>query len=175
MRPYFSIIVMVAFAVLTIGCGGSLEGRPEDFGLTFYWDTGALPPQYRYQYVITIGPGTQGELDFVPGYEKAQGSERWVTSFEISSEALEGVYSFFTDNGLLRARWKTGRGLIGGSTTSLIVKAFGKETRIPSLSDLMEEDKQLIMGAMDAVREVVPEEIWDEMNARQMEFENNFQ
>jgi hypothetical protein len=161
--------------LLTMGCGGKRAAAPQDFSLSFYWDTGSLPPQYRYEYVITIGPGTQGELDFIPGYGNAESSDRWVTSFEIASEALEDVYAFFVENGLLRSRWKTSRGLIGGSSTAIILKAFGKETHIPSISELEGDDKQLIEQAMDVIRGVVPASVWDEMNLRQMEFEDNYQ
>ena len=174
MRALFSIVIVSWLAMLTVGCGGEQPITPEDFGLSFYWNTGALPPQYRYEYVITIGPGLQGELDFIPGCESAQGSEQWATSFEISSEEQEEIYTFFTENDLLRTRWNTGRGLIGGSTTSLLLTAFGKEYQIPSISELETEDRQLVELAMDAVRGVVPETIWEEMNNRQAEYENNY-
>ena len=168
------VIAMTGLVMLIVGCGGKQSVRPEDFNLSFYWDSGALPPQYRFEYVITIGPGTQGELDFLPGYENAEGSERWVTSFVVSSEALENLYTYFAGNDLLRSRWNTGRGLIGGSTTSLIVRAFGNETQIPCISELKEEDKHLVEQAMDVVRRAVPESVWEEMTTRQKEFENNY-
>ena len=175
MRAFISIGCIIGLAALTAGCAGGQPAMPDDFGLSLNWNTGALPPQYRYEYVITIGPGAQGELDFLPGYDGASGSERWVVPFEISRAELENVYAYFADNDLLRARWNTGRELIGGSTTSLIVTAFGKEYQIPSISELQGEDKQLVEKAMDAIRAVVPETIWEEMNDRQAEFENNFQ
>ncbi|MDO9546327.1 MAG: hypothetical protein Q7J07_06210 [Pelolinea sp.] len=174
MRTSLSIVFIIWFAVLTVGCGGKQSPMPEDFGLSFNWNTGTLPPQYRYEYVITIGPGMQGELDFIPGYEGAQDSERWVTPFEISREELENLYAFIADNDLLRARWNTGRELIGGSTTSLIFTAFGKEYQVPSISELEGKDKQLVESAMDAIRGVVPEMIWEEMNDRQVQYENSF-
>lgn len=174
MRAVLSIVFIIGIAILTMCCGAKQSPIPEDFSLTFNWNTGALPPQYRYEYVITIGPGFQGELDFIPGYDGAHGSERWATPFEISSEELENLYAFFTDNDLLRDRWNTGRELIGGSTTSLIITAFGKEYQIPSVSELEGEDKQLVEMAMEAIRGVVPEMIWEEMNDRQAQYENNY-
>ena len=175
MRACITIGFIVGLAVLAVGCGGKQPPMPEDFGLSFNWNTGALPPQYRYEYVITIGPGKQGEFDFVPGYEGAQGSERWVTPFEISSQELESLYTIFAENDLLRERWNTGRQLVGGSTTSLIVSVFGKEYQIPSISELEGEDKQLVEMAMDAICTVVPETIWKEMNNRQVQYENSFE
>lgn len=167
------ILLLFGLAILPMACGGKPAPMPEDFSLSFYWNTGALPPQYRYEYVITIGPGQQGELDFIPGYDGAQGSERWVAPFNLSSEEIEGLYAVLSENDLLRTRWKTGRGLIGGSTTSLLITAFGNEYQIPSISVLEEDEKELVETAMDAVREVVPESIWEEMNTRQADYENS--
>ena len=175
MRSFNAILSMVGLILFTVGCSARGSVVPEDFSLSFYWDTGSLPPQYHYAYVVTIGPGLQGELDFIPGYGNTEGAHQWVTAFEISSEALQDVYTFFAENDLLRSRWQTGRGLIGGSSTSIILKAFGKETHIPSISELKNEDKQLIEQSMNVIRALFPASVWDEMNTRQMEFENSFQ
>ena len=148
---------------------------PDDFSLSFNWNTGALPPKYYYAYVITIGPGPQGEFEYISGYDSSIESNRWITSFSVSKDEIEELYTYLKNPNIFRTRWKTGRGLTGGSTTSLIITAYGKEYQIPSISELEDADRILVEEAMDLIRGYVPESIWEEMNDRQTQYEESYQ
>jgi hypothetical protein len=158
-----------------MGCGVKEPKMPDDFGLSFYWDTGALPPKYHYAYVIKIGTGAQGEFEYMSGYDSSSESNRWITPFAMSKDALEELYKYLENQGIFRAYWKTGRGLIGGSTTSLVITAYGKEYQIPSISELEDADRILVEEVMDTIRGYVPESIWKEMNAHQTQYEESFE
>ncbi len=175
MRSVFSILLIIGTGIITVGCGTKEPQIPDDFGLSLDWNTGALPPKYNYAYVITIGPGSQGEFEYISGYDRSDDSNRWVTSFSMSKDALEELYTYLESKDIFRARWKTGRGLIGGSTTSLIIAAYGKEYQIPSISKLKDSDKMLIEEVMDMIRGFVPDSIWEEMNDRQAGHEKSYQ
>ena len=132
---------------------------PDDFGLSFDWNTGALPPKYHYAYVITIGPGPMGEFEYSSGYDSSGKSNRWIAPFTLSEDALEELHKYLENQDIFRTSWKTGRGLIGGSTTSLIITAYGKEYQTPNISELKDADKILVEEAMDMIRGYVPESI----------------
>ena len=158
-----------------MGCGAKESQMPDDFGLSFNWNTGALPPKYHYAYVITIGPGPQGEFEYSSGYESSGKSNQWIAPFTLTKDELEELYLYLENQDAFRTSWKTGRGLIGGSTTSLIITAYRKEYQIPSISKLEDADKILVEEAMDVIRGYVPESIWEEMNDRQTRYEESYQ
>ena len=175
MRFVFSILLIIGTGIMTMGCGAKEPQVPDDFSLSFDWNTGALPPKYHYAYVITIGPGTQGEFEYSSGYDSSGKSNRWIAPFTLSEDALEELYRYLENQDIFRTSWKTGRGLIGGSTTNLIITANGKEYQIPSISELKDTDKILVESAMDNIRGYVPESIWEEMNDRQTRYEESYQ
>jgi len=158
-----------------MSCEAKELQMPDDFSLSFDWNIGALPPKYHYAYVITIGSGTQGEFEYVPGYDNSGESNGWITSFSLSKDALEELYGYLKNKDIFRTRWKTGRGLIGGSTTSLIITAYGKEYQIPSISELKDADRILVEEVMDMIRGYVPDSIWEEMNDRQTRYEESYE
>ena len=174
MRFIFSKILIIGIGIISMGCEAIDPQMPDDFSLSFDWNTGALPPKYHYAYVITIGPGPQGEFEYIPGYDDSNKSNRWVTSFPLSKDELEELYLYLDDQDIFRARWNTGRGLIGGSTTSLILTAYGKEYQIPSINEIKDADKILIEEVMDEIRGYVPDSTWEEMNDRQTRHEESY-
>ena len=175
MRLVYSILIIIGTGIMTMGCGVKEPQIPDDFSLSFDWNTGALPPKYHYAYVITIGPGTQGEFEYSSGYDSSGKSNRWIAPLTLSEDALEELHRYLENQDIFRTSWKTGRGLIGGSTTSLIITAYGKEYQIPSISELKNADKILVEEAMDMIRGYVPESIWEEMNDRQTRYEESYQ
>ena len=161
----------IILMVLMVACTAAKVEMPDDFALTFSWNTGSLPPEHRYDYVITIGPGAQGEFDYVPGYGDENDENRWVTSFAVTEDDLKTLYAYFRDQGFFNTKWgnpDTER--IGGSTTSLILTAFGKDHPVPSISALKEADLDKVTDAQDFIRQFVPEAVWAEMEARQDAF-----
>jgi hypothetical protein len=175
MRLIFSILIIIGTGIITMGCEAKESQMPDDFGLRFDWNTGALPPKYHYAYVITIGPGAQGKFEYSSGYDSSGKSNRWIAPFTLSKDTLEELYRYLKNQDILRTSWKTGRGLIGGSTTSLIITANGKEYQIPSISELEDADKTLVEEAMDMIRKYVPKSIWEEMNDRQTRYEESYE
>lgn len=172
MRKMAALFASFLLIVLMAGCATAAVEMPDDFSLTFSWNTGTLPPAYRYDYVISIGPGAQGEFDFVPGYGDENDSNRWVTSFDVTQEDLQSLYAYFSDQGYFDVRWR-GNDVerIGGSTTSLILTAFGKNHPVPSISALKGAELSKVEDAHDFIRFFVPDTVWEEMETRQAAFE----
>lgn len=169
------IVILSASIFMFSSCSGLPAETPQDFSLVFSWDTGSLPPQYHYSYTITIGPGPQGQFVYRPGYDEQDRTHMWVADFVLTQGELDTLYASLKDLGMMRTRWNTGAGLVGGSNTEMVITGYGKEYLVPSMSDLKERDRSRVEEAMDVIRGVVPQDIWEEMKARQQVYEQNFE
>ena len=155
---------------------GSLPAeRPQDFSLTLEWNTGSLPPQYTYMYVISLGPGLQGRLEYRPGYDPNDTSRQWVTAFSVSEQQMKELFFYLQNQDMFRSNWKKGELMMGGSGTSLILNAYGKEFHVPSISEVDHTEFARVDAAIEAIRALVPQTIWDEMDARQAEYEDHYE
>jgi hypothetical protein len=175
MRPFFVLILSLTAMSVVCGCAQQDPFLPDDFSLSFSWNNGSLPPQYHYDYVITIGPGPQGEFDFVPGYEDENDPNRWVVPFTVSEGQLQEIFTYFNERGFFGEKWKiTGEPMVGGSSISLILTAFGLEHRVPDTNTLESEDRLRVEMVQDFIRAYVPETIWEEMQVRQQNYEAGY-
>jgi hypothetical protein len=163
-------------SILLIGaaaCSGRANTRPEDFSLSLYWNTGALPPQYRYSYSINLQSTGQGIFEYQAGYEKDE-EHYWQADFSLSDNQMDTLYRYLLDNDLLRSDWQTGRPLMGGKGTGIDISANGENFSIPSVSELEQKERDVVQETIEAINELVPQEIWNEMDARQDAYENNY-
>lgn len=158
------LIVLLSFLS---ACGQIPSERPSDFSLSLDWDTGSLPPQYRYAYVISIGPGSLGQLFYQVGYDSQDQSRQWITDFSLSDDELDDLYAFLKEEGVFEIHWETGQPLLGGSTTALILTAYGNEYRVPNLAELSDHQQEQAEAIIEGIRSFVPQEIWDEMQEHQ--------
>lgn len=174
MRSIISGITIAIILMTCCACGLKGTSLPEDFTLRMAWNTGSLPPKYRYEYVITLDSEGQGVFEYTPGYGDVVDTNRWVAQFSLKKNELEELYQHLSAANILRSNWKVGCKLIGGSTTSLIIKTGGYEYRIPSISELQGNDLTTVTAAMDVIRSYVPDAIWTEMESRQAHYEAGF-
>lgn len=165
-------IILLSFIFLST-CAKMPDNYPGDFSLVLEWDTGALPPEYHYQYTITIGPGPQGEFTYHPGYEENT-SLAWITSFQIDENDLQSLYSYLKENKVLRNRWESGQPLLGGQGTRIFIDAFNQRYVVPSISEVSTKEWELVEQTIELIRTVVPEYIWTEMEQRQTDYESSF-
>ena len=171
-----TILWALFFACLGLAaCARMQAARPEDFSLTLEWDTGALPPPYHYSYTITIGPDLTGHFSFQPGYAPENSDVLWETEFDIQNAELDALYQTLAEKGVLRSKWSTGQSLLGGKGTSLVITAGSEKYEIPSVSVLDPQEREKVEEVIEIIRGFVPKSIWDEMSARQAEFEAGFE
>ena len=173
MKMFFWLL-LTACLVLS-ACERTPAARPDDFSLTLEWDTGALPPPYHYSYIVAIGPGLAEKFSFQPGYAPDNAEDAWQTKFELGSQDLDALYQILVEKDMLRSQWSTGQPLLGGQGTSLAISAGGKEYRVPSISVLTRSEREKVDEIIEIIRGYVPQAIWDEMVARQAEFEAGFE
>ena len=165
------LLGLAAITVLTSGCTQVPAEMPDDFSLRLEWNTGALPPQYTYMYTVTIGPGQQGKLEYRPGYDPEDDTHFWLADFTPEKDQMAAFYDYLQENDLMRDNWKKGQLLLGSSGTSITLTAYGKTYQIPSIAELDKDERVRAEAAMDAIRSLVPQALWDEMETRQAAYE----
>jgi hypothetical protein len=173
MKPLIWALFTACLAMTA--CARPSAARPDDFGLTLEWDTGALPPPYHYSYTITINPDLSGQFSFQPGYAPENLNEFWETEFDLQNIDLDALYQTLIEKDALRSKWSTGQPLLGGQGTSLTIIASGKEYKVPSVSILTRSEREKVEALIEIIRGYVPQTIWDEMASRQAKFEAGFE
>jgi len=150
------------------------KNAPEDLSIMFYWNTGSLPPQYNYSYIISAGPGPIGKFEYQAGYGLPPAPETWVTDFTVTAGNMDELYSLLEENNFFRESWEKTEPSIGGSYISMKITANGQDFEIPPDFELKSEDVQIINKIADFIKSLVPEKIWVEMERRQQEFEKSY-
>ncbi len=164
------VVLILSLLVVFSSCARMPDQYPSDFNVVLNWDTGALPPVYHYQYSITIGPGLQGKFVYSHGYIE-DNPDAWVTSFDLTSNDLQSLYDYLKQNDIFRNQWKMGQPLLGGQGTGIVITASGKQYQVPSVSEVDSSEWDQIEQAIEEIGSFVPQSIWDEMNARQLTYE----
>ena len=177
------VAAIIVFAVM-IGCmscyAEPAKECPEDLTVKFYWSTPPLSPEYNYYYGITIGPGLQGLFEYQPGYPDTSweplSPDVWEISFEVSHDQVDYLYQLLIENDLFKRKWETTDEVaIGGSSSSIKIIANGRKyDKIPGESEIKPEDRKKVDAVLDYVREIVPTNIWEEMEELQRQFEESY-
>lgn len=145
------------------GNEGGVSGRPSDFTVEYSWWSGSTPPPYHYEYDLKIGPGSKGEIVFRPGYPGSD-TPVWTETFPISDGALDNLYKLLVERKILRKDWKEMRNPpVGGSVESMTVLANNESYKVPSH---VEEEGQALAEVYEAIRSMVPKQMWDDLMAR---------
>ena len=174
------IIVFISMIICMSCYEEPAKECPEDLTVEFYWTTPPLSPEYNYYYGITIGPGLQGLFEYQPGYPDTSweplSPDVWEVSFEVSQDQMDHLYQLLIENDLFKRKWETTNEVaVGGSSSSIKIIANGREyDKIPGESEIKPEDGRKVYTVSDYLREIVPTNIWEEMEERQIQFEESY-
>lgn len=161
-------LVLLALAAVLGGCGGASDGtapetRPADFAITYSWHEGSVAPEFYSEYEITVGPGTEGEIRYTPT-RPADGVPVWERSFTLTRAQLDDLYDLAATDDVFREGWeRRDEVLVGGPSESATVVADGRRYEIPQ--DLTDGELASIAGLYPAITELVPQAVWDELEA----------
>lgn len=160
---------------------------PADFSLECLWEAATVPPPHHYEYRITVHPydppsantqadGTQhpriqGEITFWPDY-RGLGTPEWKERFFVSTQACLRVYTLLQEGGLLQQLLPQSEEdrIIGGETATLEVRAGGRIRPINSSQLPRQQRIFLLDTVMQAIRAMVPDEIWKTLSARRQAY-----
>jgi hypothetical protein len=149
------------------------DTRPEDFAVRYRWETGSLPPPYHYEIDLTLGPDDEGRLALQLGYSAEEEPPR-IRAFDLPAGALDELYARFGELKLLRGGWQPEKDPpIGGSLEWMEVTAGGKTVELPAF--VRGKRGEDAAAAYEAVRALVPEDVWAWVNEQQAEYERAHQ
>ena len=171
---YLSTLLFALLAVFCIGCAtgnssaGAQNERPDDFAVEYEWRAGSMPPPYHYRYAVFINPSGQGEIVLTPDYPSAT-VPKWTELFKVEEEGLNDLYRMMVENGLYSGKWRQmDMAPVGGSNQTLVVTSQGKQIRV---ADYLVSEQQAAAKAMyEAVRAMVPKDIWERLQARRQQY-----
>ena len=101
------LIGMIISLLMLATCSQLPAETAQDFSVTFGWNTGTLPPEYTYAYTIILGPGTQGKLEYQPGYWD-DNAQLWSVDFPVSEVQMHDLYQYLYSQDMFRTNWKKG-------------------------------------------------------------------
>lgn len=151
------------------GPAGS-ENKPDDFSVTLDWATGPMPdPQMYYSYSIQVGPSGEGRLH----YQSGDSSLELNADFPICGESLLQLYKLCREQGALKSSREESEPLDGGPDMSIQIFAGGQSYAYNSVSELSENERSIVYTIAEKVREIVPHDLWNEMNQLQLDYETS--
>jgi|CXWL01.1.fsa_nt_gi hypothetical protein len=179
-----STIALGYLALSLMGCPTSspstqeMKTRPADFSIHYKSTNGSLPPPYHYEYTIRIEPAGAGQVELIPGYPFLDPSvvlPTWVEHFHVVEQNLDDVYRVMVENELFTRSWRKSdtRQEPGGGLESLVVLAGGKQITVKDFLASEQEASARVMYA--AVRDLVPKNLWEQLEARREQYIEEYQ
>lgn len=169
-RAILATLLGLSAATLLMGCaaqGGATA--PDDLLITYEWREGSLPPPYHYEYSIVLRADGNGEVTMVPDYP-GEGVPVWSEPFSVERASLDQMYATMVEQGLLSQRWSAEDSPpVGGSSEDMSVVAGGRTITIPSFLPSAQQARAEAIYA--ALRAVVPQAIFDDLEARRAAYE----
>lgn len=146
---------------------------PSDFSVTYEWRAGTMPPPYHYEYSVRVGPGTKGEIVYVPDY-KSSDTPIWTEPITVTNKQLTDLYDLVVDRKLLREKWgKVQDAPVGGSVQWAEITASGKTYKIPT--ELQGYHQTVADKLYEAVKALVPQETWNKLEALREQYQEDYQ
>ena len=130
-----------------------------------------MPPPAHFEYTIRI-TRDGGEIVFCPDYPSHQ-PPIWKERFVVPMDKLDSLYDLFVDKQILTRRWRsTDNHAVGGSLEFLDVTAKGVSISVPC--HLNPRDAALLREMYDAIRALVPPNLWDHLQTRREKFQGEY-
>ncbi|CRK56449.1 hypothetical protein [Alloactinosynnema sp. L-07] len=161
------VFLLAVVLLVTAGCSPSLpSAMPDDFTATVEYETGSLPPRYRYEWRLTLTV-TEATVSWKPGYDKS--TPPWTTTVPVTREARATFYDRLRSSGGLQASSSNSDGMTGGSTGSVHATVDG-ETYDSAELGLSRDSRGLLETVEDAAKDLVPASVWADFDRKQDEW-----
>lgn len=141
---------------------------PPDFNLHYFWSGPTVRPPYHFEYTITIGPGPQGEVSYIPDYPN-HNPPRWQEPFPVPQAALEKLYAMMLAKNAFRPAWQQrSPHTVGGEQVWMDASAGQQRASIPA--GLAANDSAQAQPLYDAIRALAPQAVWDKLEAMRQKY-----
>jgi hypothetical protein len=139
------------------------SAMPADFAGEVSYANGTVAPPYHYEWTVTFDDAT-AVVEWRPGYE--EGTQPWRETVDITADQRATLYGRLRDLGVFDMAKASDDGLVGGPGGHLEITAGGR-TYDPGSLGSSEDSAQVLRKVADAVRELVPADVWDGLAAKQ--------
>jgi len=130
---------------------------PEDFSFEYQWQMGSVPPPYYYEYSVKVDTNGSGVVELLPDYPMHHPVPRTV-EINVGHSTLECLYMEMTKVELFEKECRVvDSDWVGGSLSSLVVRAWGKEYKVPSF--ISSADTRRLEPLFLAIRGLIPSQI----------------
>ena len=141
---------------------------PDPFVIHFHYNSGSAPPPNHYEYVIHIGPGPANKVIYLPDYP-GESTPQWEHSFTVEKEALQKLYKLMLEKQLMLCRWHpVAAQPTGGSQEWAEITCNRILVKVPA--NLPEEESRIIAPVYQAIRSLVPDEIWHDLAEKRKQY-----
>ena len=165
---------MVLFLiVLLAACGDDGPDPavlPEDFSVEYSWFEGSVAPPFHYEYDIEVRRDGSGTIRYRPDYGS---TPEWVEAFSVSEGELEALYTLMIDQEIFDRTWREDpEPPVGGPVARMDVTAAGEVTEVPTDPA---SGGSLLEPVYAAIEDLVPQAIWDDLEARRSRFMEEYE
>jgi hypothetical protein len=165
------VVFLVLSLLMVAGCAERRAGvptadehvLPADFAGVVEYANGSVPPPYHYEWRVTFDSSTAA-VAWRPGY--GESTQPWRKTVHISDAQRTRLYGQLRDLGVFGGAEADDDGMVGGPGGTIEVTAGGRTYHHGSLGG-SERSGQLLEDAADAVRELIPADIWAGLEAEQ--------
>ena len=141
---------------------------PPDFNLHYFWSGPTVRQPYHFEYTITIGPGPQGEVSYIPDYPN-HNPPRWQEPFPVPQAALEKLYAMMLAKNAFRPAWQQrSPHTVGGEQVWMDASAGQQRASIPA--GLAANDSAQAQPLYDAIRTLTPQAVWYKLEAMRQKY-----
>ncbi len=149
-----------------------MPSKIANFAVRYHYQAGSMPPPAHYEYTIRLAPNGEGEIVFYPDYPQ-HNPPVWSETFSPGAEQLSRLRSLIAKKKIVTKKWHApAKSPVGGSLESLEITTADKQVSVPS--HLNARDAASLRELYDAVRALVPQDIWDRLLARRQAFEDDY-
>ncbi|MBN2502010.1 MAG: hypothetical protein JXB38_14605 [Anaerolineales bacterium] len=143
-----------------------MEEKSDELVIVYHWVAGSMPPPHHYEYMITLGPGFTGQIDYQPDYA-FEGVPVWREEFALESNIVEELHELLVAADVFTRRWQAVEdGAVGGSLQWLDVSYQGEQYKVPTRVRETEELEALYRF----IRACVPEAVWGVLRAKREKY-----
>lgn len=137
--------------------------RPDDFALTFEHVDGSVPPPGHQEWIVEVAADGSGTLEYLPDYP-GEGVPTYRAEFEADPTELDALFAELAAEGLLEEEiGGSDDPPVGGDTETATITAEGESFDVPAFDG---SDEAALAGVSEAVRGLVPDEIWSGFERR---------
>jgi len=166
--------VLLTLLFLVSACASTDPGTPTadeqvmpaDFAGTLDYANGTVAPPYHYEWTVRFDESS-AVVEWRPGYEEAV--EPWRETVDITGDQRSQLYGRLRELGVFDMAEAKDDGMVGGPGGSIEVTAGGRTYDLGTLGS-SEDSVRVLKDVADAVRELVPGNVWHGLETKQDEW-----